>query len=358
MRDTSKRVLFLARELSGYFLSCIEFALSENVDLQVQIIYWPVNNEAPFEFEISKKRLRLIPVEQMNDDAFALFIAQWQPSLWIVSGWADRRYMRWTKKFKKVYKIVAFDTQWRNTLTFHLGAKWLYLKSMRFFQGAWVPGHRQVILARKFGFNPQLIKQGYYVADESLFQHLIEINVDRSILRIVFVNRIVSEKGFPEVISALAEHITQNRLNWRITVVGTGPKLADCPRLDGIDYLGFIQPRDLAAILNQHHVYVLSSLYEPWGVSVHEAAMCALPLILSNAVGASDAFLEHGENGFVFPHGDFISLIQSIEHINQLSDEQYRLFSARSLTLASQVNQRIWAGQLVDWLKLSESCAV
>lgn len=194
MRDTSKRVLFLARELSGYFLSCVEFALSENIDLQIQIIYWPVNNEAPFEFEIAKNRLRLIPVEQMNDDAFALFIAQWQPSLWIVSGWADKRYMRWTKKFKKVNKIVAFDTQWRNTLTFRLGAKWLYFKSMRFFQGAWVPGQRQVILARKFGFNPQHIKQGYYVADESLFQHLSEINVDRSILRIVFVNRIVSER--------------------------------------------------------------------------------------------------------------------------------------------------------------------
>lgn len=356
MRNTSHRVLFLARELSGYFLSCLEFALSENADLHIQIIYWPVNSEAPFELSMEKDRLHFIPVERMDDDAFSLFISNWQPSLWIVSGWADDRYMRWVKKFKHCPKIVAFDTQWRNSLIYQIGAKWLYVKSIRFFEGAWVPGQRQAILAQKFGFTPERIKKGYYVADENVFRNLHSIHSDGGLLKIIFVNRIVPEKGFPDAIIALGEHIIQNHLSWKITVVGTGPQLGACPALDCIDYLGFVQPQELPAILKQHHLYVLASSYEPWGVSVHEAANCGLPLILSSAVGAADAFLEDGVNGFSFVSGDFLSMIQAIERIHRLGQREYNDFSHRSHELSKQINHKMWSNQLIEWLKMTEKC--
>lgn len=51
-------------------------------------------------------------------------------------------------------------------------------------------------------------------------------------------------------------------------------------------------------------VFALLSRHEPWGVVVNEAAACALPLVLSNRVGAAPDLLRDGENGFLVPADD------------------------------------------------------
>ena len=51
-------------------------------------------------------------------------------------------------------------------------------------------------------------------------------------------------------------------------------------------------------------VFALLSRHEPWGVVVNEAAASALPLVLSDRVGAAYDLLRDGENGFLVPDGD------------------------------------------------------
>jgi glycosyltransferase involved in cell wall biosynthesis len=51
-------------------------------------------------------------------------------------------------------------------------------------------------------------------------------------------------------------------------------------------------------------VFALLSVREPWGVVVNEAAACALPLLLSDRVGAAHDLLRDRENGFLVPVGD------------------------------------------------------
>ncbi|MCS7007864.1 MAG: glycosyltransferase, partial [Gaiellaceae bacterium] len=51
-------------------------------------------------------------------------------------------------------------------------------------------------------------------------------------------------------------------------------------------------------------VFALLSEREPWGVVVNEAAACALPLVLSERVGAAADLLRDGENGFLVRAGD------------------------------------------------------
>jgi glycosyltransferase involved in cell wall biosynthesis len=357
MTSTKRNVLFLARELSGYFLGCMGYALKEVDDLNVTVVYWPINQEAPFDLQHQSDRLRLIPHQDLNDDQFRSLIGEFKPCIWIVSGWADAKYMRWVKSFRDTKKIVAFDTQWKSELRFLLGSKWLYFKSIRYFFGAWVPGKRQEKLAFKFGIRPSRVKDGFYVADSQSFQFLEKEKGVRDALHIVFINRIVQEKGFPNALIALVDHIKSHHLDWRVTVVGTGPLLDQCPKDDCIEYLGFVQPNDLKGILLRQDVYVLASHYEPWGVSVHEAALCGLPLVLSNEVGASDSFLEPGSNGFLFQSNRYDKMIEAIEKIGQLSDTEYFEFSKRSHELAGKVNLQQWTTQLLDWIKIGTSCA-
>ena len=358
MKNTSNRALFLARELSGYLIGCLQNAIERNSDLYIKVLYWPVNHEAPFEFEQSKGRLEFIPSLQLSDAHFNELMDQWQPSIWIVSGWADKKYMKWVRQYSAIPKVIAFDTQWRSNLKFRLGAFWLYCRSLRFFMGAWVPGKRQAHLASQFRFSSDRIVQGFYVADASAFKSSKPSRTNNTHLKILFVNRLVKEKGFPQVLEYLVQKIDEGKLPWSITVVGTGPFLNLCPRREYIEYKGFVQPRDLGIIFSNHDVYVLASLYEPWGVSLHEAAMCGLPLVVSNEVGAGDAFVKHGENGFVFASGDYHQMFLSLEKLSSWSSEEKERSFLKSIEMAQQINQDTWSNQLVNWIKRAELCAV
>jgi glycosyltransferase involved in cell wall biosynthesis len=67
---------------------------------------------------------------------------------------------------------------------------------------------------------------------------------------------------------------------------------------------GGVGEDDLAQRYVDADVFALLSRHEPWGVVVNEAAASALPLVLSERVGAAYDLLRHGENGFVVPADD------------------------------------------------------
>jgi glycosyltransferase involved in cell wall biosynthesis len=98
---------------------------------------------------------------------------------------------------------------------------------------------------------------------------------------VLSVGRDVPEKGF-DVLSAAARK------------AGVG--------LDVVT--GGLDEAALALRYVQADIFALLSWHEPWGVVVNEAAASALPLVLSDRVGAGRDLLRDGENGFVVPAGD------------------------------------------------------
>jgi glycosyltransferase involved in cell wall biosynthesis len=323
---------------------------------EIRIVYWPINDQAPFEFDLFSDRLELWPVENVDDHEMDRMQSQWSPNLWVVSGWADKKYMRWSKKYADVYKVITFDTQWEVSLKFKLGVLYLYFKSIRNFQGVWVPGGRQRKLAEKLFFNADQIQEGFYVADTSLMEGLNTNREENERFEIIFVNRLVSQKGFPSALEYLERYIKKSEVNWHVTVVGTGPLQDSLPKGDWVDYLGFVQPKNLGDILRAKDVYVLSSEYEPWGVSVHEATACGLPLLLSSAVGAADSFLAIGRNGFEFKKGDYKEMIRLLKRISRMSFSERKNWGLVSLELSRGIDQDQWCGSLEYWIKLAKQC--
>jgi glycosyltransferase involved in cell wall biosynthesis len=83
-------------------------------------------------------------------------------------------------------------------------------------------------------------------------------------------------------------------------------------------------------------VFALLSRHEPWGVVVNEAAASALPLVLSDRVGAGRDLLRGGENGFVVPAGDVAAAAVALRRLAD-DEELRRRMGARSRELV-----RVW----------------
>ena len=95
---------------------------------------------------------------------------------------------------------------------------------------------------------------------------------------------------------------------------------------------GGLGEEELARRYVDADVFALLSRHEPWGVVVNEAAASALPLVLSDRVGASRDLLRDGENGFVVPADDVGAAAASLRRL-AADPELRRTMGARSREL-------------------------
>jgi glycosyltransferase involved in cell wall biosynthesis len=351
----SSKVVFLMRELSGYFVSCIQH-WKGTFEGEVYVVYWPIHQDAPFQWQMDSS------IHWMEKSAFLQSHNQdlfWQKTQHLfVAGWGDGDYNGIVKGNPDISKTILFDTQWTPSLKMHLGRFWLYFKIIRHFESAWVPGKRQRDLATKLFFKSNQIFSHFYVGDQLLFdQPKAHGFKNENELNIVFAGRLIHEKGILPLIQQFIETMNDEPLlNWHLHICGTGPLSQDCPSHSRVTYHGFVQPKDLAFLFQRMDIFVLPSLYEPWGVVVHEAAFSGLPLLVSDAVGAADDFVVEGMNGWVFSSGDVKALMVCIRKFNQLSGEEKQAMSEKSRALARSVVMETWAISAHQILK-EKSCA-
>ena len=120
------------------------------------------------------------------------------------------------------------------------------------------------------------------------------------------VGRLAPEKGFDLHVRAVAA-TADARVLALIAGAGAGrdalSRLADEAGAR-LSLLGDVDPERLAEAYVAADVFTLLSTHEPWGVVVNEAAASALPLVLSDRVGAAFDLLRDAENGFLVPAGD------------------------------------------------------
>lgn len=79
-------------------------------------------------------------------------------------------------------------------------------------------------------------------------------------------------------------------------------------------------------------VFVLPTLYEPFGLVCLEALACGLPVVTSTSAGAAE-LIENGVNGFVCDALDTGGIHRAIEHIVVPSANAAMRFAARSTAL-------------------------
>lgn len=151
--------------------------------------------------------------------------------------------------------------------------------------------------------------------DSSVFR--LDAGVKRD-LDLIYVGRLVSDKGVDLLLDALGKMRNECGLKPRLSVVGSGPEEAglreQVKRSDlgeQVKFMGARCGRELAALLNQHRVLVVPSRWEePFGIVALEGIACGCMVVGSSGGGLGEAI---GPCGLPFSNGNVQELTQALQ---------------------------------------------
>jgi glycosyltransferase involved in cell wall biosynthesis len=135
----------------------------------------------------------------------------------------------------------------------------------------------------------------------------------------IYIGRFSKEKNIILLLKAYERLKSQN--NWGLILIGNGPQ-----RIELINYIeehnlrhvfmpGFQQKENLPQFLIVSDVFILPSIYEPWGLVVNEAMAAGLPVLVSQKCGCYPDLIDEGVNGFSFDPLDDNNLFELMNNI-------------------------------------------
>jgi glycogen synthase len=141
-------------------------------------------------------------------------------------------------------------------------------------------------------------------------------------LKLIYVGRLVEDKGVKTAIEALRFLKEKGFLEKiELTIIGKGhpyyenllQRLAEELEVNqSINFIGWVPKNDINQILQQHNVFLFTSIWpEPMARSVMEAMAAGL-LVIGTEVGGQVEMLENGHNSLTFRAGDSEGLATQI----------------------------------------------
>lgn len=348
------KVLILMTRLSDYMYNCfLEWSTRSRVKIHA-VHYLNDDHQAPFNFSEMNDIISFYRREDFNAQKLCDFVQNLRPNLIICFGWSDLSYLRAVKsRGPGTIAVITMDNQWLGTIRQIGGLVYSRLFLVRLFNYIWVPGERQRHFARLLGFSKRQIFDGYYVANPVNFDRIRNTISQAPLRRLVFVGRYVESKGLRELWRGFMLYHEENISSLELLCIGTGPLYAERPVHSKIHHLGFVQPKDLAEILQGGGIFILPSLFEPWGVVVHEFAIAGFPLILSTAVGAADKFLD-SRNGILLTTVTPRAICDLLGKIDRLSSEKLAEMSVASAINGKSLDINYWCSQANAFLDCSD----
>ena len=335
------KILVLYRELAGYTAECLNKLAVKH---ELLVVHYPINKEAPFNFQFHAN-IQLSSKSEINFTKISTF----NPSFILCSGWSDREYIEWVKNLNKP-TALAFDTIWQNNLKFILGSFYFKLKYKKLFRFVFIPGKAQAKTAIKLGFSLKNTFNGFYTCEDAFSQKNKEI---RDTKELWCIARYIPVKNLNFLCETFLSIPPNERSGWKLNLAGTGELFSSRIENEDIIHHGFLQPNELSKKIENATAFVLPSLYEPWGVVVHEMAALGKPLLLSNAVGAKQDLLEEGMNGYSFDPTSSSELKKNLLTIFQSSHEELQTMGNKSSEIASKFSSDYWVNKFTKMLEQS-----
>lgn len=148
---------------------------------------------------------------------------------------------------------------------------------------------------------------------EDIFYEMTDIPRNQEL---VFLGRLVSDKGANLLLDALAE-LKLMGLTPQLTIIGNGleePKLRqqvkDLEICEQVNFVGVKVEHELVQLLNAHQIMVVPSLWnEPFGIVALEGIACGCVVVGSEGGGLKDAI---GSCGVTFPNGNVEKLTKTL----------------------------------------------
>lgn len=240
-------------------------------------------------------------------------------------GMCDNNYML---SIKEIAKAIRFRIKVRDT-----------------FDGFFVPGWSGVKLLRFYGVPEDKIVTGLYSADAALFCDGKPLPEREK--KIIYVGQFIERKNVRRLVQAFAR---ANVPGWSLDLYGSGPLKEELMKLASTfnvqlstinSHIGvhdFVQPEQLSGLYQSARLFCLPSLWEHWGLVVHEAALSGCPLLLSRQIGAADDLLVEGKNGWTFDQYSVDDMARVLKRAMELDDAALLAMQTESLQMAKNVS--------------------
>ena len=346
-----RKFLFSVFNISGYMIAELE-ALSKFADISV--IETPCRIPKG-QLESSANWLDRRKLESVEDIDAALGGSV--PDVFFCGGWMDRLLISYAKHIHGIGRktVLLIDTPWKCTFRQIVHCILSRFTLIPVFDYAWGVGDPQVKYLRRLGFSFQRIKRGYYCADTAKFAPIGNERIAKFDTGInwphvfLYIGRYVSVKNMRRMEQAFIQ--ASEGTDWKLRCIGGGELWNERTIHPRIEHLGYKSPLEIQEYVKGAGGFVLPSVYEPWGVVVHEAALMGLPLLCSNQIQAATAYLEDGKNGFTFNPQNEESIADAFCKIMRLPESRIAEMARRSYELGMSYTINDWVNRALDFAK-------
>ncbi len=270
------------------------------------------------------------------------------PSLFIKSFFRDGVFAK--QLVKKDVPFVVFFHGW--DLEFE---KKIDKRFVNFFLNSFGKAEKIFILSPDFrdkilewGYRGEIIVETTMVENSLLQQNYVSsFNEDK--IKILFLSRIVKEKGIFEMIEAF-ENISKIIDDIELVIAGDGEDFQELKRrvsdIKNIQMVGEVRGEEKISLFKESDIYCLPSYSEGLPISVLEAMLFGLPVITTR-VGGLKSFFKNEEMGYLIEPKGIDELeekmkILILDRTRRLKMRKFNLKYAQNHLTTSVVTKRIY----------------
>jgi glycosyltransferase involved in cell wall biosynthesis len=295
-----------------------------------QLYGWATTKKEENYFLLSHRRPEQVDLKRFF--RFVHIIRKHQIQSVCIAGYGRMEYLMFLAYSKLTgRKVILFAESWYEGTSLGDTLKKIVLRLT--CDGFLVSGERaRHHFIRRLEIPAERVLPGYSVVDNAHFKIPDERKADREKI-LLCVARFVPEKNLSFLIDCFKESKLPHH-NWKLFIIGGGPlkeKLTTEVDDKIIQLLPWQTYNELPLYYHRASVFVLPSLFEPWGLVVNEAMAAGLPIILSREVGCLPDLLQDGNaNGWSFQSSNKNDLIGILDQIAAMGPQQLEQMGKKS----------------------------
>jgi len=300
---------------------------------------------AGYDFEVlrSWQRRRAGRTPQMLARGLGGALRRFGPDVVVSSeyGPATWRAMAWCRRSGRRLVVMSELTPWSDEMLSGLQVRVHRALAPR-VDGFVVFSSQGVERLRRMGVDPARVEVSVQSADLEAFRAVgaaRDVSSSSPPVRVLCVGRLVPDKNLARLIEAFADCGFEEG-EAELELCGTGPLEGELRELAArlgvaVRFKGFVAPGDLPAAYAAADVFALVSTYEPFGVTVREAAAAGLPVICTERAGAAGDVAVDGENARVVDPSDRSTIAEALRVLVRDGELRARL-AAGSLAVTER----------------------
>lgn len=324
--------------MSGYMLSCWE-ALADRGH-EIHVLAPQTSSESNTDFRVKPGNgvvTRVVAPEFTRNARYVgEFLEMTNADVIIVSGWWNRAYRSVAMKSSRPFIMVS-DNPYRGTVQ-ALGLRYRHARFLSKANAIGVPGERGLQLISRSGVSPDKVFQPMYgISDECA-----ETEWMSGRNGFLFTGQLIERKGVRDLLAAYRSYREASQDPMPLVVAGLGPLEGLVKRESGIQYLGFVQPRELLEVRNKMAFLILPSHEDAWPLALVEAAYAGMGILCSIQCGSSVELVRDGWNGAKFLSGNVRDIVKAMQWA-EIQIAAGAPISQRSRELAKPFTSSQWA---------------